>query len=87
MKLNVEYNNSSNLDADTFYEFFSKFGSVYYSINGTWYSQNSKFEEIKSTKLSEKNIYYIGVDSEISKANNIKLLFNVRNYKYEYTIK
>lgn len=87
LKLNVEYNENSNLDVNTFYKFFSKFASIHYNINGTWYSQTSDFEEIKSNKLFEKNIAYIGIDSKIVNASNIKLIFNVRDSKYEYIIK
>lgn len=87
LKLNVEYKKNSDLDVNTFYEFFSKFGSIHYNINGKWYIQGSNFEEIKSNKVFEKNISYIGVNSEITKADNIKLVFNIRNSNYEYVIK
>lgn len=87
LKLNVEYNQNSDLGVNTFYKFFSEFGSVHYNINGTWYSQVSNFEEIKSNKVSEKNISYIGINSEIIKASNIKLVFTIRDSKYEYIIK
>lgn len=87
LKLNVEYDENTDLGVGTFYEFFSKFGSIYYNINGVWHSQIFNFEEIKSNKIFEKNISYIGIDSEIIKANNIRLVFTIRDSKYEYIIK
>ena len=87
LKLNVEYSDNSDLGVNTFYKFFFRFGSIYYNIKGTWYIQASDFEEINSTKLSEKNVYYIGVNSEIMNASNIKLVFDIRDSKYEYIIK
>lgn len=87
LKLNVEYNNESDLGATNFYEFFSKFGSIYYKTNETWNIQRSAFEEIKSSKLSQKNISYIGINCNIINSDNIKLVFDIRNSKYEYIIK
>lgn len=87
LKLNVEYLNNSTLKLNDFYDFFAKFGNISYKIDNTWYLQSSKFEEIKSSKLSENNIVYIGVDSKIMNSSNIKLVFNVRGSRYEYILK
>lgn len=87
LKVNVMYEDNSDLDIKSFYQFLSKFGSIHYNIDGIWYSQVSGFEEIKSTRISQKNISYIGINSHIINASSIKLVFNVRDSKYEYTIK
>ena len=87
LKLNVEYLNNSTLKLNDFYDFFAKFGNISYKIDNTWYLQSSKYEEIKSSKLSENNIVYIGVDSKIMNSRNIKLVFNVRGSRYEYILK
>jgi len=87
LNLNVEYSNNSKLDVNSFYKFFSKFGTIEYKINDNWYSQSSKFEQLKSNKVSNKNNVYIGINSNIVNATSIKLVFNIRNSKYEYILK
>lgn len=87
LKLEVKYNDESNLNINKFYDFFSKFGTIEYKIDGVIYTQNANFEELKSKKTDNKNNIYIGVDSNISKAESINLVFNIRNSKYTYIIK
>lgn len=87
LRLNVEYVENTDLDINSFYKFFSKFGTIYYNIDGNWKSQTSKFEEIKSKKTKTGNNVYIGINSEISNALNIKLVFDIRGSKYEYVLK
>lgn len=87
LKLNVEFSNNSKFDINSFYELLSKFGSIQYKIDDTWYSQNLNFEEIKSKKVKSKNTEYIGINSNIYNSSEIKMVFNVRDYKYEYTLK
>ena len=87
LKMNVEYVDNSNLKTQKFYKFFSRFGSIHYKINNKWYSQNTKFEEIKSNRVNTKNDVYIGINSKIKDADSVKLVFNIRNAKYEYLLK
>lgn len=88
MKLNVEYtNNQKDFELNSFFEFFSTFGSIKYKIDDTWYTQFSGFEQLKSRKVDNKNNIYIGVNSKILDAESIKLVFNVRNLNYEYILK
>ena len=87
LKISVDYSNNSNLSMNKFYQFFSNFGSIEYKKNETWYSQSSGFEELKSKKIDNKNNVYIGINSVIASADSIKLVFNIRNSKYEYILK
>jgi hypothetical protein len=87
LKLNVNYSNKSNLNINTFYDFFSKFGVIEYKIGEKLYNQNSNFEELKSKKIDNKNNVYIGINSNISQADSINLIFNIRDSKYVYTLK
>ncbi len=87
LRLNLEYSDSSGLDLNSFYKFFSNFGQIDYYINNTWNTQSSGFEEIKSTRVSDKDNVYIGIKSEIANASLIKLVFNIRGSKYEYILK
>lgn len=87
LKLSVDFSNESKVDADDFYDFFSNFGIIQYKIGETWLSQNSSFENLKSKRVNSKNKTYIGINSNILNAESIKLVFNVRNFKYEYILK
>lgn len=87
LKLNVQYNNDSDLSVSEFYSFFNKFGSIHYNVDNVWYVQENGFEHIQSIKKSSKDNIYIGVNSNIANAKNIKMVFNIRNSKYEYIIK
>ena len=55
LKLNVNYLDKSNLQNKSFYEFFSKFGIIEYTIGDKTYSQRSNFEELRSKKINNKN--------------------------------
>lgn len=87
LKLTIDYNNGNNSNFNEFYDLFSKYGTISYKIGDNWYSQNKNFENIKSSKTNDNSTTYIGVNSEIRNAENIKLVFNVRNAEYEYTLK
>ena len=87
LKLELDYLNSSDLSVDNFYKLLSNFGTISYKIEDIWYLQKSDFEEIKSKKTENKNIVYIGVNSAMANANSIKLIFNIRDSKYEYILK
>lgn len=87
MMLEVKFSNNGKLNINSFYDFFSKFGSIYYKKQDKWYTQNSFFEEVKSKKVESKNKVYIGINSEISNATSIKLVFNIRDSRYEYILK
>lgn len=87
LRLNLEYNDESDLNLNTFYKFFERFGEIQYKIGETWHSQVNGFEDIKSTKTSDKNNIYIGIKYDIMSATDIKLVFNIRGLKYEYLLK
>jgi len=87
MKLSLNYNDNSSLNFKKFYDIFSRFGSIYYKLNDKWYYQNNNFEELKSNKVDNKNNVYIGINSNIMNSEEIKLVFNIRNSKYEYVLK
>ena len=86
MRLSIDYKDNTN-NVKTFYKLFSRYGSIVYTIGDNVYSQNGSFEEIKSSKVSTKGNSYIGINSDIINAESIKLVFNIRNSKYEYILK
>ena len=87
LTLNIKYSNNSSVNSNSFYDLLDKFGTIYYKIGDVWNTQNTGFEQIKSKKASESNIEYIGIDSIIKNAEEIKLVFNIRDYRYEYILK
>ena len=87
LRLDINYTNNSDLDINNFYDFFEKFGLIQYKIEDKWFTQSSNFENIESSKVTTKDNVYIGVDSNISKATEIKLVFKIRDSKYEYSLK
>ena len=44
-------------------------------------------EEITSTKLIQKNVIYLGVNSEIKNVEEVSFVFNIRDKKYVYKVK
>ena len=87
LMLDFNYSNNSKFSSNTFYDFFVKFGSIYYKKGEKWFSQNSNFEQVKSKKTNQKNKLYIGVNQDIIGADSIKIVFKIRNSKYEYILK
>lgn len=86
LKINVDYTSTSDLDLNEFYDLLSSFGSIVYKKGDKVYTINS-FEEIKSKKVSNKNNIYVGINQNILDAESIKIVFNIRDYKYEYILK
>lgn len=87
LKVAVNYKNDSIIKSESFYDFFSNFASIYYKLGDKWYVQSGRFEEIVSNKKKDKDNTYIGVNSNISDASSIKLVFEIRGSKYEYILK
>ena len=85
LKLSLNYN--GNNIYNNFYDFFEKYGSITYKIEGVEYTQKSGFEQLKSKKKSENNVVYISVISDVLKANEVSIDFDVRNKKYKYILK
>lgn len=87
LRLNIDYNNISDLDINSFYKLLSTFGEIKYKIDDKWYIQSTDFEEIKSNKTKENGNIYIGINSNIYNASEIKFVFNIRGKIKEYILK
>lgn len=86
LRLIINYSNESDILVPSFYDFFSKFGSIYYNIDGEWKVQSTRFEKLSPLKIASNDVY-IGINSEVLKADSLKLVFNVRGSKCEYLLK
>ena len=87
LKLNVNFENKSDLNINDFYDFFNKFGDICYKSEEIWKCQTGKFEKLSSNKINEKGNVYIGINSNVFSAESIKLVFNIRDSNYEYVLK
>lgn len=69
------------------YNFLNMFGSIEYEKDGVTNKQEIIIGEVKPLKLKKTNVYYIEVNDDIKNAGKIKLIINVRNFKYTYELK
>ena len=77
----------SNIKTDSLFQFINNYGTIVYEINGVSKRQNISPVEIKPSKTSLKDTYYIEILNEIQNAESISLEFNLRNNKYIYKLK
>ncbi|MDD4547826.1 MAG: hypothetical protein PHI05_03705 [Bacilli bacterium] len=90
MEINGIVNFDNNLAitpiVDT-YEFIEKFGTISYKINNQLKEHKVPLKEVKPLKFRKTNNYYIEVLSEVEKATEVYLNFNIRDMKYIYRLK
>lgn len=79
---NVRTNKIKNLS-----DLIQYYGNIKYKIKDETKYMNITMTEKKPTKANEDNTYYLEVTDEILKADELKLILNVRNKQYEYTLK
>lgn len=63
------------------------FAKIEYEINGETKTQNVYLGQVKSSKLKQKNVYYIEVFQEIKIADRIAIIFQIREHTYKYYLK
>ncbi len=63
-----------------------QYGSIEYTINGETKIMNQTIKPIKPKMVNDSNLYF-EIYKEIEKANNITLIFNIRNNIYRYKLK
>lgn len=83
---NLEYTESIN-KISNISDLIEKYGVIEYTYNGNSYEEAYDFNEIKTVRTTEDNVYYIEVDKEILNAEKINLSFKIRNDKYTYTLR
>lgn len=69
------------------YSLMNYFGELVYKINGKTYSANNGFSKATAYRVSTDNDYYLEINENVLKADEIYLLINIRNRQYRYTIK
>lgn len=87
LKLEGEYNFNKDNSINTLYMILNYYGYIEYKIGDNTYKENGIYGEVKSSKIDQDNIYYFEILSDIQKADNIILGFNVRNKEYRYILK
>lgn len=69
------------------YDVINIFGSINYTVSGISKTNQIELKKVISTKKKEDNVYYIEVPIDTMNADNISLIFKVRDKKYEYILK
>lgn len=67
--------------------FIQTFGEIHYTINGVEKSSSSPIQVVKPTKTTVTDTCYIEVPEELIIAENIQIVFHVRNQTYIYNVK
>lgn len=69
------------------YAVLRDFGSIQYEINGETKIINNRFQQVKPSKSTPENVYYIEVPKELEEAEHITISFTFRKYIYEFVVK
>lgn len=77
----------SSIDSKSLYNFIENYGYILYTINGQTKKQTIPLVEVKSSKTTVKDTYYIEVLDEVKNAENIAIVFYLRNNEYVYKLK
>lgn len=85
LKLKSNFETESNLN--DLYDLIELYGKLEYKIGDEVKVQNIKFKEVKSTRVDFKKTYFIEVLKEVENANEITIVFKIRNDEYRYKIK
>ena len=85
IKLNIDFKNESEFKYK-FYNLLTTFGYIEYKLNEDVKIEKN-IELVTSNRVDEKNVIYLGVNSEIMNAEEITFAFNVRGRQYIYKVK
>lgn len=69
------------------YTVLRDFGTIEYELNGETKTLKYNFKQVKPTKSTNEDTYYIEVPKEIENAEHIKILFTFREWIYEVVVK
>lgn len=86
LRISGTYNGSFN-NVFNLYDFINYFGVLKYEINNEVKTQNIELKEVISTKLVEKDVYYMEVLDEVRNADKIYFVFHIRNQNYIYYLR
>lgn len=84
LKINAVYNKNDSY-VENLNKLIQVYGNIKYKINNNVKIQNN-LSLVTSTKLKEKNTYYIEINKEINNAESASLVFKIRNNEYEYIL-
>lgn len=87
LKLEGDFNISEDNIINDFYTLLSRFGYIEYEIGDKVYIEDNIYGEVKSSKITENNTYYIEVLSDVQNADSIVLGMKIRNVDYRYSLK
>jgi len=90
LKINATMEMDKNIAINNIYSPYSLinyFGVLVYKIDGKTYTTNNGFSRATAYRVSTNDDYYLEINENALKADEIYLLINIRNIQYKYTIK
>lgn len=69
------------------YTVLRDFGSIRYEIRGETKVLTTRLQQVKPSRQTTGNIYYIEVPKELEEAEHITILFTLREFIYEFVVK
>lgn len=66
--------------------FTELYGTVKYKLNNVEKNDITTLKDVKSIRLKENNVYYLEIMKEIENANEVSIVFKVRDYIYIYKL-
>ncbi len=69
------------------FQFLNTFGEIQYKIKGEIKTHAIELREVRPEKTKRGNNYYIELLKEVDDAEDVFVIFNIRNHKYEYKLK
>jgi len=90
LKINATMTIDENIVINNIYSPYSLinyFGILVYKVDGKTYTSNNGFSKVTAYRVATNNDYYLEINENVLKADEIYLLINIRNTQYKYTIK
>lgn len=90
LKLTGKFTLDENSDLRKLVDFYAvlrDFGSIRYEIDGETKTINSSLQQVKPSKPTPENVYYIEVPKELESAEHITISFTFRQFVYEFVVK
>ena len=91
IKSTINFNDQKISGYDDLADFIETFGSIKYKVKENneviEKEMNTKIKRVNPVKSNEKGVYYFEIYDDIKDATDISLIFNIRNAKYEYSLK
>ena len=83
----MNFNDTKIKNFNDLSDFIENYGTIKYIKNGVSKEMNTSIKEIQPQKSNYEGVYYFEIYKEIIDADEIYLIINIREKRYEYKIK